>query len=159
MRVDTPPRFQATPTPRRRAWWRAWVASLTVTVLAIAPLLAILHQISAPHAVCEHGQLVESGHENLDVATIVEAMAEGSRDDRPTAVDVDSNTVEHGHRHCSVGTLARSSPGRGARLDALAELSATTSWSPSRVEVAVVRHVLLNAPKTSPPAISALISA
>jgi hypothetical protein len=139
--------------------WRAWVASLTVTLLAIAPLLAIFHQISARHAVCEHGQLVESGHEGLDVATIIEALAEGSRDDLQTAVDVDSDSAEHGHRHCSVGTLVRSSAVACAAPEVLAELLSRAAPSPRRVDSPIVRPVLLSAPKTSPPAISAPISA
>ena len=137
-------------TPRRRALWRAWVASLTVTVRAIAPVLAILHQISARHAVCEHGQLVESGHENFDIARLG-AVADPAAGETNATVDAESDSAEHGHRHCSLGTLARAGAGECPRAELIAELSPCGTWAPVDREFAVDDATLSNAPKTSPP--------
>ena len=151
MRVRNPRLTKAMSTPRRRALWRAWVATLTVTVLAIAPLLAILHQISARHAVCEHGQLVESGHENFDF-TRLGAVADPAGGEANTTVDAESDSAEHGHRHCSLGTLARAGAGECPRAELIAELLPGGTWSPVDRDFAVAVTTLSNAPKTSPPA-------
>src|SRR5687768_10779113 len=98
------------PTRRRRIGGYAWLAALTMTVLAVTPLSAIFHQISAPHAVCEHGELVESGDNHVGLAGgLTDANARWAASEaesgRTSRIGTDSNVARHGHSHCSVGTL------------------------------------------------------
>jgi hypothetical protein len=124
-----------------------------VTVLAVAPLLAIFHQASVRHAVCEHGDLIESGH-HADVATAASAAGEATaaRD----AFQPESAPAAHGHSHCSVGTLAKAGAGVVAPSAAVRAPPESTVLVIVRRMVAHVRPVLPSAPKTSPPSVSVL---
>jgi hypothetical protein len=125
-----------------------WLASLMVTVLAIAPLLAIFHQASVRHAVCEHGDLIESAHH-------AEAASERSAADEAGAGSAgfqpDSAPAVHGHNHCSVGTLAKAGAGIVAPAAGVRAASESFVVPVVRREVAYARPVLPSAPKTSPP--------
>jgi hypothetical protein len=149
---------------RTRIRWRAWLASLTVTVLAVAPLLAIFHHASTRHAVCEHGALIEPDHADLhgrgsSAADAHRSATDDASSDDATAFRADSTPELHGHAHCTVGTLARA----GARV--LAPTSFVTSSLslvlPELGESALprVRRILPIAPKTSPPLSRANVSA
>jgi hypothetical protein len=121
-----------------------------VTVLAIAPLLAIFHQASVRHAVCEHGDVIETG-------AVHEAAAptphEGAALD---SFQADSEPAAHGHAHCSVGTLAKSGTGVIPPAAVAGALSEAVELDLVHVEVVRPRPVLPSAPKTSPPLVRAL---
>jgi hypothetical protein len=124
-----------------------------VTVLVITPLLAIFHQIAAPHAVCEHGELVESGEVRLTPAGL-ESLDDGSGGGASTgtsSVRPDAESTAHGHRHCSVGTAARHDVGI-LPVTQVITVSARLALqgSPAR-SIVHVRTLLFGAPKTSPP--------
>jgi hypothetical protein len=118
-----------------------------VTVLAIAPLLAIFHQASVRHAVCEHGDLIESAH-HAEGASEAAATGDASavRGFQPA-----SAPAVHGHDHCSVGTLAKAGTGIVAPAAAVRASSESVVVETVRREVAYTRPVLPSAPKTSPP--------
>ena len=121
-----------------------------VTVLAIAPLLALLHQASVRHAVCEHGDVIETG-------AVHEAAAPAPAE--RTALDsfqADPEPVAHDHAHCSVGTLAKSGTGVIAPAAFAGALSEAAPLDLVHVEVVHPRSVLPSAPKTSPPLVRAL---
>ena len=155
MRVHGSRPRKALSTRRRRAGGYAWLAALTMTALAVMPLCAIFHQISAPHAVCEHGELVESGDNRVaakDLGGVDLALAAGEAATAPTsAIDVESAATVHGHSHCSVGTLARSSIGLLPPPLVLSALSEVAVGDLHYGEFVYVRTILLAAPKTSPP--------
>jgi hypothetical protein len=142
-------------TPRRRTGGFAWLAALTMTVLAVTPLSAIFHQIYAPHAVCEHGEFVESGENRLSVADFaglsVEIAAERARSAPATEIGADSESARHGHNHCSAGTLAKSNVALLPCMQVVAALSEVAVGGVQDCEFAHVRTILLSAPKTSPP--------
>jgi hypothetical protein len=151
---------KATRTGKGRVFWRAWLASLTVAVFAIAPLLAIFHRVSVRHAVCEHGELVESDHPGFSIAEKRERRgADALREDPSPTLRADSESESHGHRHCSVGTLARKGVSKLACTDVIAMLAPVAAWQPLHREFAVAGAILSNAPKTSPPAPIARVSA
>jgi len=144
--------------PRRPgATGYGWLAALTMTVLALSPLLAMFHQISSHHAVCEHGELVESGHGAFSPDDWRVGNAPVGRDaDSAPASDAraDSAAVRHGHSHCSVGTLAKNNIGvlPGVRIvTALSEI-AVEELHPCGL--AYRRPLLFSAPKTSPPRVA-----
>jgi hypothetical protein len=118
-----------------------------VTVLAVAPLLASIHQASTRHAVCEHGALIETGH-----AHAPRVLDQGSTE--TSEVQADPGAL-HDHVHCTVATLAKASatvvPPVGMVTAAL-ETARVQSYD---VEPRSERAVLENAPKTSPPETSA----
>lgn len=141
-------------TSTRRAGWAAWVASLTIFVVAWAPLLGTLHQALVRHVICEHGDLIEPDELSTRQAH------HANETTAPHLSDVDSGPSVasgkgaslHEHSHCTVGTLARSvatvatSPGAGALMaEGRAVSLAARDANP-------VRSVLSGAPKTSPPA-------
>jgi hypothetical protein len=142
----------------RRAALIAWFASLTVAVLVSAPLLAIFHQISVRHEVCEHGELVESGPAPLNAMTASWAERTAERARGP-AVRGESEEIIHGHDHCSLGTLAKNSVGTVNGV-AWLDFSSTSTFSRSFArKLFTVRDLLFNAPKTSPPAMLGSVSA
>jgi hypothetical protein len=125
--------------------------------LAVAPLLAIFHQASVRHAVCEHGDLIESDsratHDDsvasrAGVDAALGAVARFLADEAPAA---------HGHTHCSVGTLAKSAARVVAPAAALEALADDVLAVPLHGEVAYLRPVLPNAPKTSPPMVASIL--
>ena len=138
---------------RRRVGGSAWLAALTMVVLAVTPLLTIFHQISARHAVCEHGELVESGHAGFSANEL--GMRSGAARDiqgaPKTAIRPESDSASHGHSHCSVGTLAKNNVGLLPCTEVVAGLSEVAVGTAHRCEFAYVRTILLSAPKTSPP--------
>jgi hypothetical protein len=128
--------------------WRAWLASLTVALLAIAPLLASFHRASVRHALCEHGDFIEpeqAGHRDLSAADRVLSPS-------ALALQADSTATLHGHTHCSVGILARSAVGFVPRAGVVA--CPLLVAPPEGVDhpFTYVRRILPIAPKTSPPA-------
>ena len=153
MRVGPSPRKPLL-THRRRNRGVAWLAALTMTVLAVSPLLAIFHQISARHAVCEHGQLVESDHSGIPVSNSLAGneSARGDAEDAPTSdVRPDSDADRHAHSHCSVGTLAKNSAGLLAATRVVTVLSDGVAGDARPSAFSYARPVLFAAPKTSPP--------
>ena len=146
-------------TPRRRGCGVAWLAAVTMTVLAVSPLLAIVHQISARHAVCEHGELVESDHAAIAGQAAGSFGAEMTRSDAESApasgVRPDSEGVRHGHSHCSVGTLAKNSVSLLPATQVVTVLAEAAASGAPHCEFPHVRTVLLAAPKTSPPPLAA----
>jgi len=129
-----------------------------MTVLAVSPLLAMFHQISARHAVCEHGQLVESDHVGIALSTGGSTGIEMTRTDAETApatdVRPDSESGRHGHNHCSVGTLAKNSVVLLPSTQIVSVLGELAAPLAHHGELPHVRTVLLAAPKTSPPGIA-----
>ena len=126
-----------------------------VTVLAVAPLIAIFHQASTRHAVCEHGALVEPEHapwraESPD-ATDVFARSDDRVSNGGPALESDEGASLHGHTHCSVGTLLRSGIGVVAPVCAIFSLLSDAPVERAACEVGRTRNVLAEAPKTSPP--------
>jgi hypothetical protein len=149
---------------RMRARWQAWLASLTVTVLAVAPLLSIFHHASTRHTVCEHGDLIEpdhsDGHGPESIATGTRrAASDDARFNGATAIRADSMLAIHGHAHCTVGTLARA--GTGVIPPTSLVTSSQSVALPELGERALprVRSILSSAPKTSPPRSRANVSA
>jgi hypothetical protein len=130
------------------------LAALTMAVLAVTPLLAIFHLISSPHAVCEHGELVETGDIRLsgDPAGLDADMA--ARDAKGAATSLirsDSDGDRASHSHCSVGTLAKHSAGLLPCTHVVAALSEVAAHGIHHREFAYLRTILFSAPKTSPP--------
>src|SRR5262245_60247241 len=127
--------------PRRRALavpaWRAWVASWALVVLAVAPLLAIFHQASVRHAVCEDGDLIEPDARAHDALG-----RESSASRSENALDTDSASSVHGHAHCQVGTLAKTAARAVAPAPVLGALSEEVVTPPQHRDVAPARPVL-----------------
>ena len=142
-------------TRRRRTGGYAWLAALTMTVLAVSPLLAMFHQISARHAVCEHGELVESGHGAFsgDLAGIAQMAGRDAESMPASDIRPASDTVLHGHSHCSLGTLAKNNVGILPCSQVVTALSEVALGAPHHCEFAYVQTILLSAPKTSPPSV------
>jgi hypothetical protein len=129
-----------------------------MTVLAASPLLAIFHQISSRHAVCEHGELVESGHSGISTdgwASASGEWARGASDGAPESnIRPASDGVIHGHSHCSLGTLVRNNVGLVACAEVITAPLESVIVSEHGGEIALVRAILLAAPKTSPPRVA-----
>jgi hypothetical protein len=131
------------------------MALLTVTVLAVAPLLAIFHQASTHHTVCEHGALIEpeqasahgTGAANVDVDSASDDAFAGA----PTAIRRDSGSELHGHTHCAVGTLARAGAGAISSTSFFVSLLSIAAPEVRSFPSPHVRPILTIAPKTSPP--------
>jgi len=142
-------------TRRRRAGGSAWLAALTISVLAVTPLLTIFHQISARHAVCEHGELVESGHSGFSPTELGAWQARATARDIQSApkpvIRAESDSVSHDHSHCSVGTLAKNNVSLLPSTEVVTALSEVAVGNLHHCEFAYVRTILLSAPKTSPP--------
>jgi hypothetical protein len=155
MRAGLDRRRKVTSTRRRRAAVGAWLAALTMTVIAVSPLLAMFHRISAGHAVCEHGELVESGHGGVSAnngAVAKSAWARRAADSTPPSdIRPDSEPALHGHSHCSVGTLAKNSVSLLPGAQVVARLAEVAAGGARHCEFAYIRTILLTAPKTSPP--------
>ena len=155
MRVSRSRPRKVITTRKRRTSAVAWLAALTMTVLAVSPLFAIFHQISTRHAVCEHGELVESGDGEFSTEARVESDAETVARDRrsapPSEIRADSDVALHGHSHCSLGTLAKHNVGVLSCTKVVAALSEIRVVAPHHREFAYVGTILLSAPKTSPP--------
>jgi len=137
---------------------------LTVTVLALAPLLAIFHQASTRHAVCEHGALIEPDHAEKHAPEASGAGANRSASEEApsegaTAFRADSTPVVHGHAHCTVGTLARAGTGVIPQASFIASSLSLLAPEPRTCALPRTRQILSIAPKTSPPAPQAHISA
>jgi hypothetical protein len=127
-----------------RRGWAAWIASITIVIIAWAPLLGTLHQALVRHVVCEHGDLIE-----LSPAP---AAATHASESAGPAVGAGDGRATHGHDHCSVGTLAKNVATviTSSSLGALLTLDRPVSLAAR--DANPVRSVLSNAPKTSPPA-------
>lgn len=129
-----------------------------MTVIAVSPLLATFHQLSERHAVCEHGELVESEHglSTIDERAVANVeVARRAVGDAPVSdIRSDSGPVLHGHRHCSVGTLAKSSVAVLPCTAFITELSEVDAGEPHPSDFTCVRTILLSAPKTSPPRVA-----
>jgi len=155
VRVDRSRATVASSPRARGVRWRAWIAALTVAVVAVAPLLGVFHRASVRHAVCEHGDLIEpehaSGHSEargqVEVAASIAALSAtvaGIEGRAPAAL--------HDHAHCPVGTLARAGVGVTAPASALVSLLEVTMSEAPRADVPFApRAILSSAPKTSPP--------
>jgi hypothetical protein len=155
MQVGRSRSCRAMTTRRRRAGGSAWLAALTISVLAVTPLLTIFHQISARHAVCEHGELVESGHNGPATgefgAGMPGAPARDAQTLPTTGIRAESDAISHGHNHCSVGTLAKNNVALLPSTEVVTALSEVAVGNSGHCEFAYVRTILLSAPKTSPP--------
>jgi hypothetical protein len=129
-----------------------------MTVLALCPLLALFHQISARHAVCEHGELVESDHTGIAPQGGASSGVETTLTDaeRAAATDVrpDSEAVRHGHNHCSIGTLVKNSVVLLPSTQVVTVLNELVAPWAHHCELPYVRTALLAAPKTSPPRVT-----
>jgi len=127
--------------------WRSPLAWLTVFLLAVGPLLASFHRASVRHAVCEHGDLIESEQGGYGDSS----ADDGSATSPVLILELRSMAALHAHAHCSVGILAKSAvacvPGCGAV--AIAARVAPAALADS--SIGYVRRILPNAPKTSPP--------
>ena len=124
-----------------------------MAVLAVTPLLTIFHQISSRHAVCEHGELVESGHNALSPGEVGGFKADRTAGETApqTSIRPESDAASHGHSHCSVGTLAKNNVGLLPCTAVVTALSEVAVGSLHHSEFAYLRTILLSAPKTSPP--------
>ena len=146
---------KAIATRRRRDSRSGWLAALTIALLAVTPLLTIFHQISVRHAVCEHGELVESGHNGVSRIELGALPAGAAARDAQAAAKTDirpeSDSASHGHSHCSVGTLAKNNVGVLPCTDVVTVMCEVALGSLHHSEFAYVRTILLSAPKTSPP--------
>jgi len=135
--------------PTLTGGWRGLWAFVIALLVATSPIASLLHRAFVPHVICEHGDLVEPGESNAP------SNANGRRDaqgDRSTGTIQAASPSNHGHDHCSVGTLARNAYITLAPqlvLSARIEPEVALFRPPSRVEP---RLLLLIAPKTSPPA-------
>src|SRR5882757_3299452 len=96
------------PMSLRRAGWGAWIASLTIVVVALAPLLGTIHQALVRHVVCEHGDLIEPDERGAHAAPAAALTHQADVHGGPAVASGTSNPSNHGHSHCTVGTLARS---------------------------------------------------
>jgi hypothetical protein len=124
-------------------------------VLAVAPLLAIFHRASVRHAVCEHGDLIESV-ERRDRTEGRGDDARSAESDPVTAGHASfqedfASSLAHGHSHCSVSTLAKSGAGFIAPAPVIGALGESFITESAHREIAYLRRVLVSAPKTSPP--------
>jgi hypothetical protein len=115
--------------------------------LAIAPLLGSLHRASVRHTVCEHGDLIEPEPGGLRDSPAADGMASSA----VSALQVDFAAALHVHTHCSAGMLAKNAFGLVARAGVLACAVLVAPAEHLDPPVGYVRHILLNAPKTSPP--------
>jgi len=141
--------------PLRRAGWGAWIASLTIVVVALAPFLGTLHQALVRHVVCEHGDLIEPDERGAHAAHAAPAAALTYQADvhrGPVAASGTGNPSNHGHSHCTVGTLARSVASLATSSPAGALLAEGRAVSLAARDANPVRSILSSAPKTSPPA-------
>jgi hypothetical protein len=141
-------------TRRRRAGRNAWLAALTMTVLAVTPLLALFHQISAPHSVCEHGELVESSDSHFsseDWVGVVDPAANQGQTAPASEIRPDSDSALHGHSHCSVGTLAKNSVALLLVTQVVTAMREASIGGQHDAAFPYLQTILFNAPKTSPP--------
>jgi hypothetical protein len=125
-----------------------------VTVLAVAPLLAILHRASVRHAVCEHGDLIEPAHGSEQAPPDARA-ASSDVDELHLASGArwrgDEAPAFHSHDHCPVATLARAGTAVAASTSIVVSVARGSQRELSEADGSTVRGVLANAPKTSPP--------
>jgi hypothetical protein len=148
------PPLESRVTSARRGGWGAWLASLTIFVVAWAPLLGTLHQAFVRHVLCEHGDLIEpDGRGPRPAHHAPETMAP-----HPWGVSGGPSVAAgtgpslHAHSHCSVGTLARSVATVATSSVAGALVAEGRAVSLAARDANPVRSVLSSAPKTSPPA-------
>jgi hypothetical protein len=141
-------------TSSRRAGWAAWVASLTILVVAWAPLLGTLHQALVRHVICEHGDLIEPDELGTRPARHANETTAPHQSDADSGPSVASGTGAslHEHSHCSVGTLARSVATMATSSGTGALMAEGRAVSLAARDANPVRSVLSGAPKTSPPA-------
>jgi len=137
--------------------WRAWIASLAVIIVAVAPLLRTLHQAFVRHAVCEHGDLVELGHDRGHSTLEGRGetgwrLSERGPDGSDSIGNASSASRSPAHAHCTSQALVRSNVALTARPSGLVF---SLEWDACRSilrDPFCPRPILLNAPKTSPPA-------
>jgi hypothetical protein len=134
-------------TPNRG--WAPWIASLTIFIVAWAPLLGAIHQAQVRHVVCEHGDLIEPDERGAHVSNHAPVVA--SNDGSRPSVSAGLGSVSHEHSHCSVGTLARNVATLDTSNSAGALLAEDRPVSLAARDADPVRSVLSSAPKTSPP--------
>jgi hypothetical protein len=137
-----------------RAGWGAWVASLTIVIVAWAPLLGTLHRAFVRHVVCEHGDLIEPDERGAHPVhpSPAATFAQPAGDNADAAVTRGGGRSVHGHDHCTVGTLARSVAPLATSSPAGALLAEGRAVSLAARDANPVRSILSSAPKTSPPA-------
>jgi len=145
------------PTSLRRAGWAAWIASLTIFVVVLAPFLGTLHQALVRHVVCEHGDLIEPDERGAHATPATELTYQADAHGGPAVASGTSGPSNHGHSHCTVGTLARSVAALAQSSPAGALLAEGRAVSLAARDANPVRSVLSSAPKTSPPAMSSSI--
>jgi hypothetical protein len=133
--------------------WTAWIASLTILVVAWAPLLGTLHQALVRHVVCEHGDLIEPDEQGHHEALIL--TTRDSSDSSSASIESGAGASSHDHTHCSMGTVGRSVATLSTRSMVGALLAEDRPVSLAARDANPVRSVLSSAPKTSPPAIVA----
>jgi hypothetical protein len=117
---------------------------LTTLALVIAHGATLLHMALVPHRTCEHGQLVEIGH---DAAAAESADEDASREEGPSV----RSGAEDEHKHCDVQALRH----RPAEIQPpLAEAVLLRFEPPPSREGAIEARpvpLLSLAPKSSPP--------
>lgn len=136
------------PVPTLTGGWRGLWACVIALLVATSPIASLLHRAFVPHVICEHGDLVEPGESTAQNA----GGRSDAQDDRSTRTVQTASPSNHGHDHCSVGTLARNAHitlASQLALSARIEPEVALFRPPSKVEP---RLLLLIAPKTSPPA-------
>jgi hypothetical protein len=133
--------------PTLTGGWRGLWACVIALLVATSPVASLLHRALVPHVICEHGDLVEPGQSTSPPDARSVAQGDGS-----TRTIQSASPSNHGHDHCSVGTLARNAHitlTPQLALSARIEPELALFRPPSKAEA---RLLLLIAPKTSPPA-------
>jgi hypothetical protein len=127
---------------------RAWMAATVALVVALAPLLGVLHRMFVPHLVCEHGDLIELQGERLGQSA---APSLDDHGERSRGVRQATGAAMHGHDHCSLAALARAGSMPTREPPPLLTLSTGAASRGFIDQQALYRSILLLAPKTSPP--------
>jgi hypothetical protein len=145
-RAARPRPYRAVPT--LTGGWRGLWACVIALLVATSPIASLLHRAFVPHVICEHGDLVEPGESTSPPFARARSDAQGDRSTRTIQAASPSN---HGHDHCSVGTLARN-----AHITLAPQLALSARSEPEVAlfrppSIAGRRLLLLIAPKTSPP--------
>jgi hypothetical protein len=134
------------------------VAKGLALLIALAQLLAGLHNVIVPHELClEHGLPVHGEHEHGTHSHEAERWVEPARHAPALklAVDVGRPAFDHTHQHCMAASARERALAEPASEHSL-ELPRVTTRLPVAARVAVVlprRAVYRLAPKQSPPVV------